>query len=96
MSAHALEALAAAESAGVKITLDGDGLILELIRCLRTLSRCSGRSSPISCASLPAAKPPEPRLMLRRRRTACRSAGLLPRKAYGVSSAMDGATRRPY
>ena len=29
MSAHALEALAAAESAGVKITLDGDGLILE-------------------------------------------------------------------
>ena len=29
MSAHALEALAAAKSAGVKITLDGDGLILE-------------------------------------------------------------------
>ena len=29
MSAHALEALAEAESAGVKITLDGDGLILE-------------------------------------------------------------------
>jgi hypothetical protein len=29
MSAHALEALAAAESAGVKISLDGDGLILE-------------------------------------------------------------------
>jgi hypothetical protein len=29
MSAHALEALAAAESAGVRISLDGDGLILE-------------------------------------------------------------------
>jgi hypothetical protein len=29
MSAHALEALAEAESARVKITLDGDGLILE-------------------------------------------------------------------
>jgi hypothetical protein len=29
MSAHALEALAEAELAGVKITLDGDGLILE-------------------------------------------------------------------
>jgi hypothetical protein len=69
MSAHALEALAAAESAGVKITLDGDGLILEadplppdIVALLRTvkpdlLRVLAGREA--ARAALNAAAPPD-------------------------------------
>jgi hypothetical protein len=69
MSAPALKALAAAESAGVKITLDGDGLILEadplpsgIVALLRTvkpdlLRLLVGREA--ARAGLNAAAPPD-------------------------------------
>ena len=69
MSAHALEALAAAESAGVKITLDGDGLILEadplppdIVALLRTakpdfLRVLAGREAARAALNAPA--PPD-------------------------------------
>ena len=69
MSAHALEALAAAESAGVKITLDGDGLILEadplppdIVALLRTVKPDLLRvltSREAARAALNAAAPPD-------------------------------------
>ena len=69
MSAHALEALAAAESAGVKITLDGDGLILEadplppdIVALLRTVKPDLLRvlaSREAARAALIAAAPPD-------------------------------------
>ena len=69
MSAHALEALAVAKSAGVKITLDGDGLILEadplpsgIVALLKTvkldlLRLIAGREA--ARAALSAAAPPD-------------------------------------
>ena len=58
MSALALEALAAAEAAGVTITLDGDGLILEANPApSRPSSLCSRGLSPSSCASWRAGRP---------------------------------------
>jgi hypothetical protein len=69
MSAHALEALAAAESAGVKVTLDGDGLILEadplppdIVARLRTVKADLLRvltSREAAQAALNAAAPPD-------------------------------------
>ena len=69
MSAPALKALAAAKSAGVKITLDGDGLILEadplppdIVALLRTvkpdlLRVLAGREA--ARAALNAVAPPD-------------------------------------
>jgi hypothetical protein len=69
MSAHALEALAEAESAGVRISLDGDGLILEadplpshIVALLRTvkpdlLRIIAGREA--AQAALDATAPPD-------------------------------------
>ena len=69
MSAHALEAIAAAKSAGVKITLDGDGLILEadplppdIVALLRTVKPDLLRvlvSREAARAALNAAAPPD-------------------------------------
>ena len=59
----------------------GTALSSRRIRCRRTSSPCSRRSSPISCVSWRAGKPPEPRLTPQRRRTAFRNAGLPPRTA---------------
>jgi hypothetical protein len=69
MSAHALKAIAAAKSAGVKITLDGDGLILEadplppdIVALLRTVKPDLLRvlaSREAARAALNAAAPPD-------------------------------------
>jgi hypothetical protein len=69
MSAHALEAIAAAKSAGVRITLDGDGLILEadplppdIVALLRTVKPDLLRvlaSREAARAALNAAAPPD-------------------------------------
>ena len=69
MSAHALKALAAAKSAGVKITLDGDALILEadplppdIVALLRTVKPDLLRvlaSREAARAALNAAAPPD-------------------------------------